>query len=245
MVVTPDIPPLQSIKIEPEEAKIKIPKKYIDHREKTPSQPHKTDDTNFEDKLSTTLQLLKSNPQISVSREHLENITKKLASGSTGLQHAKKSSQYELPQISIEPMKQQQNESPILAQNLTKNQTKPQLPRCKLAIDATNTTQTESQTTASSLNTLVQLFGSGQSSNASQSSNTQANCSTGNNQAAGQSWNCPHCQQLYHNQSALKYHVRLVHSDFNNRLCCYLCPNSFTMRESYKAHMLEQHGIRH
>lgn len=35
---------------------------------------------------------------------------------------------------------------------------------------------------------------------------------------------CPHCGQIYSNQSALKYHVRLVHSDLTNMYCCHLCP---------------------
>lgn len=56
--------------------------------------------------------------------------------------------------------------------------------------------------------------------------------------------NCPHCGQKYSNQSALKYHVRLMHSDLTNRLCCYLCPRSFTQRESYKTHMWEKHKVR-
>lgn len=56
--------------------------------------------------------------------------------------------------------------------------------------------------------------------------------------------NCPHCGQKYSNQSALKYHVRLVHSDLTNRLCCYLCPRAFTHRDSFKKHMWERHNVR-
>lgn len=56
--------------------------------------------------------------------------------------------------------------------------------------------------------------------------------------------NCPHCGQKYSNQSALKYHVRLVHSDLTNRLCCYLCPRAFTHRDSFKKHMWERHKVR-
>uniref|UniRef100_A0A1B6MPA1 BTB domain-containing protein n=1 Tax=Graphocephala atropunctata TaxID=36148 RepID=A0A1B6MPA1_9HEMI len=56
--------------------------------------------------------------------------------------------------------------------------------------------------------------------------------------------NCPHCGQKYSNQSALKYHVRLMHSDLTNRLCCYLCPRSFVQREQYKVHMWEKHKVR-
>lgn len=55
---------------------------------------------------------------------------------------------------------------------------------------------------------------------------------------------CPHCGKKYSNQSALKYHVRLMHSDLTNRLCCYLCPRSFTMRETFKDHMWTSHGQR-
>lgn len=55
---------------------------------------------------------------------------------------------------------------------------------------------------------------------------------------------CPHCGMKYSNQSALKYHVRLMHSDLTNRLCCYLCPRSFTMRETFKDHMWTSHGQR-
>lgn len=55
---------------------------------------------------------------------------------------------------------------------------------------------------------------------------------------------CPHCGMKYSNQSALKYHVRLMHSDLTNRLCCYLCPRSFTMRETFKEHMWASHGQR-
>lgn len=55
---------------------------------------------------------------------------------------------------------------------------------------------------------------------------------------------CPHCGQIYSNQSALKYHVRLVHSDLTNMYCCHLCPEAFDFREGYKKHMSEAHSIR-
>lgn len=55
---------------------------------------------------------------------------------------------------------------------------------------------------------------------------------------------CPHCNKLYSNQSALKYHVRLVHSDMLNMFCCHLCPESFEVREFYKIHMWEAHNVR-
>lgn len=55
---------------------------------------------------------------------------------------------------------------------------------------------------------------------------------------------CPHCGQMYNNQSSLKYHVRLMHSDLMRRLCCYLCPSSFVYREAYKTHMRQEHNVR-
>lgn len=55
---------------------------------------------------------------------------------------------------------------------------------------------------------------------------------------------CPHCGQMYNNQSSLKYHVRLMHSDLTRRLCCYLCPSSFVYREAYKTHMRQEHNVR-
>lgn len=61
---------------------------------------------------------------------------------------------------------------------------------------------------------------------------------------SSQCGNCPHCGKVYSNQSALKYHVRLVHSDLTNMYCCHLCPESFDYREGYKKHMVEVHSIR-
>lgn len=55
---------------------------------------------------------------------------------------------------------------------------------------------------------------------------------------------CPHCNKMYSNQSALKYHVRLVHSDMSHMFCCHLCPESFKFREHYKIHMWEAHNVR-
>ncbi|KAK7604417.1 hypothetical protein V9T40_005603 [Parthenolecanium corni] len=56
--------------------------------------------------------------------------------------------------------------------------------------------------------------------------------------------NCPHCGKTYSNQSALKYHVRLMHCDLTNQFSCYLCPMSFAHRDDYKAHMWEIHKVR-
>ncbi|CAG4937712.1 unnamed protein product [Colias eurytheme] len=75
--------------------------------------------------------------------------------------------------------------------------------------------------------------GASTSQNSHQQSNHAAICG-----------DCPHCGMKYSNQSALKYHVRLMHSDLTNRLCCYLCPRSFTMRETFKEHMWTSHGQR-
>lgn len=61
---------------------------------------------------------------------------------------------------------------------------------------------------------------------------------------SSQCGNCPHCGKVYSNQSALKYHVRLVHSDLTNMYCCHLCPESFDYREGYKKHMVEVHSVR-
>lgn len=61
---------------------------------------------------------------------------------------------------------------------------------------------------------------------------------------SSQCGNCPHCGKIYSNQSALKYHVRLVHSDLLNLYCCHLCPEVFDYREGYKKHMVEVHSIR-
>lgn len=61
---------------------------------------------------------------------------------------------------------------------------------------------------------------------------------------SSQCGNCPHCGKVYSNQSALKYHVRLVHSDLTNMYCCHLCPEAFDYREGYKKHMVEVHSIR-
>ncbi|XP_066138088.1 protein abrupt-like [Euwallacea fornicatus] len=61
---------------------------------------------------------------------------------------------------------------------------------------------------------------------------------------SSQCGNCPHCGKTYSNQSALKYHVRLVHSDLTNMYCCHLCPESFDYREGYKKHMADAHSVR-
>ncbi|XP_023940697.1 broad-complex core protein isoforms 1/2/3/4/5 isoform X2 [Bicyclus anynana] len=83
----------------------------------------------------------------------------------------------------------------------------------------------------------VPVLSSGASTSQSMTSHQQSN-------HAAICGDCPHCGMKYSNQSALKYHVRLMHSDLTNRLCCYLCPRSFTMRETFKEHMWASHGQR-
>lgn len=61
---------------------------------------------------------------------------------------------------------------------------------------------------------------------------------------SSQCGNCPHCGKTYSNQSALKYHVRLVHSDMLNLYCCHLCPLTFDYRDGYKRHMVDVHNFR-
>ncbi|XP_022914274.1 longitudinals lacking protein, isoforms H/M/V-like [Onthophagus taurus] len=67
---------------------------------------------------------------------------------------------------------------------------------------------------------------------------------TSQSQHGSQCGNCPHCGKTYSNQSALKYHVRLMHSDLLNLYCCHLCPEIFDYREAYKRHMAEIHSLR-
>jgi len=56
--------------------------------------------------------------------------------------------------------------------------------------------------------------------------------------------NCPHCKKEYSNLSSLKYHVRLIHSEASNQLCCFLCPTAFVSRTSFKEHLLKTHGVK-
>ncbi|XP_013189508.2 protein abrupt [Amyelois transitella] len=102
--------------------------------------------------------------------------------------------------------------------------------------DSDNTfSQDQSQTLLllASMSNVPVLGGASTSQGVSHQSNHAAICG-----------DCPHCGMKYSNQSALKYHVRLMHSDLTNRLCCYLCPRSFTMRETFKEHMWSSHGQR-
>ncbi|XP_059479333.1 protein bric-a-brac 1-like isoform X3 [Neocloeon triangulifer] len=68
---------------------------------------------------------------------------------------------------------------------------------------------------------------------------------TGGLPRVAQGGSCPHCGQEYANQSSLKYHVRLVHSEMTDRACCHLCPKSFRTRESFKLkqHMKDAHNV--
>ncbi|XP_053602675.1 broad-complex core protein isoforms 1/2/3/4/5-like [Plodia interpunctella] len=102
--------------------------------------------------------------------------------------------------------------------------------------DSDNTYTTEQSQTLlllASMSNVPVLGGASTSQGVSHQSNHAAICG-----------DCPHCGMKYSNQSALKYHVRLMHSDLTNRLCCYLCPRSFTMRETFKEHMWTSHGQR-
>ena len=56
---------------------------------------------------------------------------------------------------------------------------------------------------------------------------------------------CPHCSQDYANISSLKYHVRLVHSDAKNVICCYLCPSKFMSKVALRDHLMGQHQVKY
>jgi len=56
---------------------------------------------------------------------------------------------------------------------------------------------------------------------------------------------CPHCGQDYANISSLKYHVRLLHSDAKNTICCYLCPAKFASKVSLREHLLKDHQVKY
>ena len=56
---------------------------------------------------------------------------------------------------------------------------------------------------------------------------------------------CPHCYQEYANISSLKYHVRLVHSEANNTICCYLCPQNFSTKLVMREHLYSCHNVKY
>ena len=56
---------------------------------------------------------------------------------------------------------------------------------------------------------------------------------------------CPHCYQEYANISSLKYHVRLVHSEANNTICCYLCPQNFSSKLTMREHLFTCHNVKY
>ena len=56
---------------------------------------------------------------------------------------------------------------------------------------------------------------------------------------------CPHCYQEYANISSLKYHVRLVHSEANNTICCYLCPQNFSSKLVMREHLSTCHNVKY
>ena len=67
------------------------------------------------------------------------------------------------------------------------------------------------------------------------------------NGGGGPSWpgKCPHCYQEYANISSLKYHVRLVHSEANNTICCYLCPQNFSSKLVMREHLYSCHNVKY
>ena len=56
---------------------------------------------------------------------------------------------------------------------------------------------------------------------------------------------CPHCGADYANMSSLKYHVRLVHSDAKNIICCHLCPEKFVSKLSHREHLFREHQVKY
>ena len=72
-------------------------------------------------------------------------------------------------------------------------------------------------------------------------------CSYGSSGGGSASWHgkCPHCYQEYANISSLKYHVRLVHSEANNTICCYLCPENFTSKLVMREHLFNCHNVKY
>ena len=62
---------------------------------------------------------------------------------------------------------------------------------------------------------------------------------------AGWQGSCPHCWQEYANLSSLKYHVRLVHSDAKNTICCYLCPRKMLSKVALREHLLREHQVKY
>ena len=71
--------------------------------------------------------------------------------------------------------------------------------------------------------------------------------SYGSSGGGSASWQgkCPHCYQEYANISSLKYHVRLVHSEANNTICCYLCSENFTSKLVMREHLFNCHNVKY
>ena len=76
------------------------------------------------------------------------------------------------------------------------------------------------------------------------SSNGYGNTNGGGGVVAWQG-KCPHCYQEYANISSLKYHVRLVHSEANNTICCYLCPQNFSSKLVMREHLSTCHNVKY
>ena len=77
------------------------------------------------------------------------------------------------------------------------------------------------------------------------SSNGYGNTTNGGGGVAAWQGKCPHCYQEYANISSLKYHVRLVHSEANNTICCYLCPQNFSSKLVMREHLSACHNVKY
>ena len=85
------------------------------------------------------------------------------------------------------------------------------------------------------------------SSSYSAANNNYGGAGGGNGGGGGPSWHgkCPHCYHEYANISSLKYHVRLVHSEANNTICCYLCPQNFSSKLILREHLYTCHNVKY
>ena len=89
-----------------------------------------------------------------------------------------------------------------------------------------------------------QEFDSNRANEQYTSSNGYGNTNGGGGVVAWQG-KCPHCYQEYANISSLKYHVRLVHSEANNTICCYLCPQNFSSKLVMREHLSTCHNVKY
>eukprot|EP00095_Tigriopus_kingsejongensis_P010172 maker-scaffold202_size261857-snap-gene-1.22 protein:Tk10172 transcript:maker-scaffold202_size261857-snap-gene-1.22-mRNA-1 annotation:"PREDICTED: uncharacterized protein LOC103505047" len=79
------------------------------------------------------------------------------------------------------------------------------------------------------------------------SKDPQTNIGSQGSRTSSGSWHgkCPHCQDEYENISSLKYHVRLIHSDAKNTICCYLCSGRFYSKVSLREHLFQEHQVKY